>query len=153
MGSLQSRIKELESAASKQAQAERADDTRLKELILGLKADNAELTATVKTFERELGDKIQLEGMVVSSRNINNPNALGTTDVKSTMISKTDSSSPVAISLISELNEKVENLRDQINGLNERLKKAEQAKEHWKLEYQLVQMKYDKQRVKLEGIK
>ena len=91
--------------------------------------------------------------MVVSSRNINNPNALGTTDVKSTMISKTDSSSPVAISLISELNEKVENLRDQINGLNERLKKAEQAKEHWKLEYQLVQMKYDKQKMKLEGIK
>ena len=57
MGSLQSRIKELESAASKQAQAERADDTRLKELIHGLKADNAELTATVKTFERELADK------------------------------------------------------------------------------------------------
>jgi hypothetical protein len=57
MGSLQSRIKELESAASKQAQAERADDTRLKELIHGLKADNAELTATVKTCERELADK------------------------------------------------------------------------------------------------
>ena len=57
MGSLQSRIKELESAASKQAQAERADDTRLKELIQGLKADNAELTATIKKFERELADK------------------------------------------------------------------------------------------------
>ena len=57
IGALQSKIRELESAASKQAQAERADDTRLKELIHGLKADNADLTSTVKKFERELADK------------------------------------------------------------------------------------------------
>ena len=84
---------------------------------------------------------------------MSNTNELGTTDVKSTTISKTGSSSPVNISIINELNEKIDTLRDQINGLHERLRKAEQAKEHWKLEYQLVQMKYDKQKMKLEGIK
>ena len=117
---------------------------RMRKLQLGI--------LSVSRHEQEFLNIVQfrLEGMVVSSSNINNPNALGTTDVKSTMISKTDSSSPVAISLISELNEKVDSLRDQINGLNERLKKAEQAKEHWKLEYQLVQRKYDKQKMKLE---
>lgn len=57
MGALQSRIRELEVAASKQAQAERADDTRLKELVHGLKTDNADLTSNNKTLERELEDK------------------------------------------------------------------------------------------------
>ena len=57
IGTLQSRIRELEASASKQAQAERADDTRLKELVHGLKADNADLTSSNKKLERELEDK------------------------------------------------------------------------------------------------
>jgi hypothetical protein len=54
---LQSRIRELESTASKQAQAERADDTRLKELVHGLKIENADLTSSAKKFDRDLEDK------------------------------------------------------------------------------------------------
>ena len=56
------------------------------------------------------------------------------------------------LSLINELNEKVENIKQQSDHLSERLKKAEQDKEHWKVEYQLVQMKYDKLKEKFEGI-
>jgi len=47
-------------------------------------------------------------------------------------------------SLVDGLKETVANLQQEIETLNERLKKAEQSKEHWKLEFQLVQMKYDK---------
>ena len=57
IGALQSRISELEASASKQAQSERADDTRLKELVQGLKADNADLTSSNKMLERELENK------------------------------------------------------------------------------------------------
>ena len=54
---MQSRIRELESTASKQAQAERADDTRLKDLVQGLKIENADLNSSVKKLERDLEDK------------------------------------------------------------------------------------------------
>ena len=64
-----------------------------------------------------------------------------------------DNSSSTSLLLINELNEKVDNLRHQIDSLNERLKKAEQEKEHWKVEYQLVQMKHDKLKKKFEGTK
>ena len=52
-----------------------------------------------------------------------------------------------------ELNIKLDTLQNQMDNLNERLKKAEQEKEHWKVEYQLVQMKHDRLRKKHEGIK
>ena len=42
---------------SKNAQAERADDTRLKELVHGLKTENADLTSTVKRLETNLDDE------------------------------------------------------------------------------------------------
>ena len=57
MAMLQSKIIELESAASKQAQSERADDSRLKELVHGLKVDNADLNSKIKLLEREVEDK------------------------------------------------------------------------------------------------
>lgn len=57
IGGLQSRIKELEATMSKNAQAERADDTRLKELVHGLKTENADLTSTVKRLETNLDDE------------------------------------------------------------------------------------------------
>ena len=54
---MQSRVRELESTASKQAQAERADDTRLKDLVQGLKIENADLNSSVKKLERDVEDK------------------------------------------------------------------------------------------------
>ena len=57
IGGLQSRIKELEATISKHAQAERADDTRLKELVHGLKIENADLTSEVKRLEQNLDDE------------------------------------------------------------------------------------------------
>ena len=54
---LQSRIKELEVTISKHAQAERADDTRLKELVHGLKIENADLTSEIKRLEHNLDDE------------------------------------------------------------------------------------------------
>ena len=57
IGGLQSRIKELEATISKHAQAERADDTRLKELVHGLKVENADLTSNVKRLEHNLADE------------------------------------------------------------------------------------------------
>ena len=53
--------------------------------------------------------------------------------------------------LINELNDKVENVKNQSDNFNERLKKSEQEKEHWKVEYQLVQMKHDKLKSQIEG--
>lgn len=47
---------------------------------------------------------------------------------------------------ISKLEESIGNLKHEIESLNEKLKKAEQAKEHWKLECQLLQMKHEKLR-------
>ena len=57
IGSLQSKVNELDAAASKQAQAERADDTRLKELVHGLKIENTDLTSSMKKLGREVEDK------------------------------------------------------------------------------------------------
>ena len=57
LGSLQSKVKELEVTASKQAQSERADDTRLRELVHGLKVENADLLSKVKNLELEHEDK------------------------------------------------------------------------------------------------
>ena len=55
------------------------------------------------------------------------------------------------LSLINELNDKVENVKKQKDDLNERLRKSEQEKEHWKVEYQLVQMKHDKLKNHMNG--
>ena len=63
-------------------------------------------------------------------------------------LSKENSSN---LSLINELNENLENVRKQSDNLNERLKKSEQEKEHWKVEYQLVQMKHEKLKKQIEG--
>ena len=76
---MQSKIKELEVTASKQAQAERADDTRLKELVHGLKVENADLTSNMKKLERELDNKndhimmlqVQLESTMTVRSNDN----------------------------------------------------------------------------------
>ena len=57
LGSLQSKVKELEVTASKQAQSERADDARLRELVHGLKVENADLLSKVKNLELEHEDK------------------------------------------------------------------------------------------------
>jgi len=43
-----------------------------------------------------------------------------------------------------DLSDKVARLEQEISDPNERLKTSEQAKEHWKLECQLIQMKHDK---------
>ena len=51
-----------------------------------------------------------------------------------------------------QLKEKVESLSQHIENLNEKHKKSEQEKEHWKVEYQLVQMKHDNMKDKLEGL-
>ena len=53
--------------------------------------------------------------------------------------------------MINELNDKVENVKKQKDNLNERLRKSEQEKEHWKVEYQLVQMKHDKLKTHMNG--
>ena len=57
LGSLQSKVKELEVTASKQAQSERADDARLRELVNGLKVENADLLSKLKNLELEQEDK------------------------------------------------------------------------------------------------
>ena len=57
LGSLQSKVKELEVTASKQAQSERADDARLRELVHGLKVENADLLSKLKNLELEQEDK------------------------------------------------------------------------------------------------
>ena len=53
--------------------------------------------------------------------------------------------------IVHDLKEKVESLSQHIENLNEKHKKSEQEKEHWKVEYQLVQMKHDNMKNKLEG--
>ena len=55
------------------------------------------------------------------------------------------------LSLINELNDNLDNVKKQSDNLNERLKKSEQDKEHWKVEYQLVQMKHDKLKKQMDG--
>ena len=55
------------------------------------------------------------------------------------------------LSLINELNDNLDNVKKQSDNLNERLKKSEQEKEHWKVEYQLVQMKHDKLKKQMDG--
>jgi len=141
IGGLQSRIKELEATMSKNAQAERADDTRLKELVHGLKTENADLTSTVKRLETNLDDekeKVMILQVQLDTHSKSNQKEKCT---NSDMSNNCDSS---YLSLINELNDKVENVKKQKDDLNERLRKSEQEKEHWKVEYQLVQMKHDK---------
>ena len=53
--------------------------------------------------------------------------------------------------IVHDLKGKVESLSQHIENLNEKHKKSEQEKEHWKVEYQLVQMKHDNMKDKLEG--
>ena len=53
--------------------------------------------------------------------------------------------------IVHDLKGKVESLSQHIENLNEKHKKSEQEKEHWKVEYQLVQMKHDNLKDKLEG--
>ena len=64
LGSLQSKVKELEVTASKQAQSERADDARLRELVNGLKVENADLLSKLKNLELEHEDKNDLITML-----------------------------------------------------------------------------------------
>ena len=64
LGSLQSKVKELEVTASKQAQSERADDARLRELVHGLKVENADLLSKLKNLELEHEDKNDLITML-----------------------------------------------------------------------------------------
>ncbi len=56
VASLQDRIKELEGEAKARAQAERAEDTRHRDLAAGLRADKEELSRQVRQLERELVD-------------------------------------------------------------------------------------------------
>lgn len=148
IGGLQSRIKELEATISKHAQAERADDTRLKELVHGLKVENADLTSNVKRLEHNLADENEknliLQVQLDTSLKPNQSEKLNNGD----NLNKRSSSS--YLFLINELNDKVENVKNQSDNLNERLKKSEQEKEHWKVEYQLVQMKHDKLKSQIE---
>jgi len=57
-------VKELEVTASKQAQSERADDARLRELVNGLKVENADLLSKLKNLELEHEDKNDLITML-----------------------------------------------------------------------------------------
>ena len=57
ISALQSKVNELESLASKKAQAERAEDTRLKDLVQGLKVNNSDLTNQIQSLEKDLSDK------------------------------------------------------------------------------------------------
>lgn len=57
ISALQSKVSQLEALASKKAQTERAEDTRLKDLVQGLKVNNSELTKQIKEMEQELVDK------------------------------------------------------------------------------------------------
>ncbi len=56
VSSLQSRIKELESESRARAQKERAEDSRHRDLVSGLKAENAELARQVGALETEVVD-------------------------------------------------------------------------------------------------
>ena len=49
-----SRIRELESRLAKISQADRAEDTKQKELIHGLKVDNVDLNLKISELERDL---------------------------------------------------------------------------------------------------
>ena len=51
------RIKELESDAKKMAQSERAEDSKQKDLIQGLKEEKVELLNQIKAMERDLIDQ------------------------------------------------------------------------------------------------
>ena len=64
LGTLQSKVKELEVNASKQAQSKRADDARLRELVHGLKVENADLLSKLKNLELEHEDKNDLITML-----------------------------------------------------------------------------------------
>lgn len=85
MSGLQSHAEQLEAALKRQAQAERAEDTKQKELIHGLKADNVDLTARISHLERELNDandrvtvlRVQMESAKTSA-----PIPLTATDAK-----------------------------------------------------------------------
>jgi len=108
IGGLQSRIKELEATMSKNAQAERADDTRLKELVHGLKTENADLTSTVKRLETNLDDekeKVMILQVQLETHSKSNQKEKCT---NSDMSNNCDSS---YLSLINELNDKVENVK------------------------------------------
>ncbi len=56
VGSLQDRIRELESEARKKSQAERAEEARHKDLVAGLKAEMEEMARQTRQLERELVD-------------------------------------------------------------------------------------------------
>ena len=83
ISALESKVQSLEHQLSKQTQKDRADDSKQKELIHGLKFDNAELVSKIKDFEKELVDandkitvlKVQLESSG-SMSNESNPSTL-----------------------------------------------------------------------------
>ncbi len=75
ISNLTSHIAELESKLKRIAQADRAEDTKQKELIQGLKIDNSDLTAKMSSMEKELTDandritvlRVQLESAGASA--------------------------------------------------------------------------------------
>jgi len=148
IGGLQSRIKELEATISKHAQAERADDTRLKELVHGLKIENADLTSEIKRLEHNLDD--EKEKVVILQVQLDSESKSNKSEKYDTIENSSKESSSY-LSLINELNDNLDNVKKQSDNLNERLKKSEQDKEHWKVEYQLVQMKHDKLKKQMDA--
>ena len=83
ISALESKVQSLEHQLSKQNKKDRADDSKQKELIHGLKFDNAELVSKVTDLEKELVDandkitvlKVQLESSAtsMSASNVSNP--------------------------------------------------------------------------------
>ncbi len=77
VSSLRGRIAELESEARDRAQQERAEDTKHKDVLLGLRSDKEELERRIKTLEGELVDQqdritvltVQLESAAPSANN------------------------------------------------------------------------------------
>ena len=75
ISTLESKVQNLEHQLSKQAQKDRSDDSKQKELIHGLKFDNAELVSKMTDLEKELVDandkitvlKVQLESSASST--------------------------------------------------------------------------------------
>ena len=83
---LNSRIRELESEARKRSQEERADDSKQKDLISGLKGENVGLMRRVGELERELidhQDRITVLQVQLESRGSLTPSSGGISPTKS----------------------------------------------------------------------
>ena len=169
---LNSRIREVEAEVRRRSQDDRAGDSKQKDLISGLKTENVGLLRRVGELERDLIDhqdritvlQVQLETKGASTsaavapppgKGISSPARSGDDTATSKFLpltspapdsKETDSEKEVmAEELLQAKEEKVE-IAKFLDELNEKVRRVEQAKEHWKLEYQLLQMKYDKLR-------